>query len=628
MNCSSQRNQLYCYDIIVCGGGHAGCEAALSASRMDAKVLLITGNIDLVAQMNCNPAIGGQGKGQIVCEIDALGGEMAVNADVTSIQYRLLNSSKGLAVQSLRAQCDKKAYQYRMKHTLELQNRLRLFQATVINLICQNGRVSGISTSVGINFYSKVVIITTGTFLRPIVHVGDRKDSGIQMIRQGSVSLSNNLQNLGIRMDRFKTGTPPRILGSGIDFKECKEQLGDRDVGSFSFCDTRQSKLFDTYNKDQKKIGWVPGTNQTSCWITHTNKKTSEIIKESLKHSALYRGIVGGIGPRYCPSLEDKYVKFFNQDKHIVFLEPEGRHTDEWYVNGLSNNFPFDVQSKIINSIAGLEKAKISRPAYSIEYDFALPNQLLSTLESKTIEGLFLAGQINGSSGYEEAAAQGLIAGINSIAKLRNMPALIIGRQHGYIGVLIDDLVTKETKEPYRIFTSRAEFRLLFNSGSAELRMFPLIKNYGLIDWKRLKRIKEKINFVNFWTERLETMKDKQFYPYGDLIRSGSCFDKLSMPEQFNSLSMEVRNEVFYRIHYRGYVDRELRIIRKINLYENMHIPYNINYNSIFGLRLESIQKLELIKPISIGQASRINGVNPTDINILTMEVKKISKYS
>ena len=607
------------YEVIICGAGHAGCEAALASARMGAESLILTGNCDTIAQMSCNPAIGGQAKGHMVREIDALGGEMAINTDTTGIQFRLLNRSRGPAVQAPRAQCDKKAYQFRMKHSLELQKNLTLFQVLVTGLIAKEGRVVGVRTNLGVDFYGKNVVVTTGTFLRGLMHVGANKNEGGRMGDFSAKGLSASFLEAGIELERLKTGTPPRILGQSINFTDLEEQKGDEDIALFAFYDQRdKDELFHVEHSGQKREGWTPGEDQVSCWITYTTEETERIVRDNLSQSAMYSGEVTGVGPRYCPSIEDKIVRFADKPRHRLFLEPEGRHTDEWYINGLSTSLPLEVQIPMIQSITGLEQAVIMRPAYAVEYDFAPPTQLHPSLESKKVENLFFAGQINGTSGYEEAAAQGLVAGINAVLKLRNEDPLIVGRHEGYLGVLIDDLVTKGTSEPYRMFTSRAEYRLLFNHGSADIRLIHHAEKYNLINDKRKTKVNLKKIAVLSWLDRLEN-ESGEGGKFGDWIRRGG--DEGVLPDEYKVLNQPIREEILYRIRYQGYLQRELKLIERMRNLERIKIPKGFDYQEIKGLRKEGAQKLERVRPFSLGQASRISGVNPADISILMVAI-------
>ena len=612
------------YDVIVVGAGHAGCEAALASARMGKKTLLAAINLESIAMMPCNPSIGGTGKGHLVREIDALGGEMAINIDKTFIQSKMLNTRKGPAVHSLRCQADKEEYHREMKKTIERTENLTLRQMEIVDLIVEENSIVGVVSVTNAVYKAKAVIIATGTFLNGKIFIGESSFTSGPNGLAPSLKLAESLKKHGIEMRRFKTGTPARVLASSRNYENMQEEIGDEEIVPFSFLNDHLEK------------------NQVSCWLTYTNEKTHEIIRNNFNRSALFGGEIEGIGPRYCPSIEDKVNRFSDKERHQTFIEPEGLSTDEMYVQGMSSSLPEDVQEAFYRTIPGLENLVITRPAYAIEYDSVNPLTLKMNLESRKIENLFFAGQINGSSGYEEAAAQGLMAGINAVLKIEGKEPFIIDRSQGYIGVLIDDLVIKGTNEPYRIMTSRAEYRLILRQDNADIRLTELSYKLGLASKERYDKFMAKQEKIK---EEIERLKKKEVYP-GDvkeyleemntspLKNKISLFELLKRPEltysslervddEMPKLAQHEITQLEVQIKYEGYIGKQLAQIERFKRLEKKQIPEGINYLEIDGLRIEARQKLDAIRPMSIGQASRISGVSPADINVLLIYLEK-----
>ncbi|PTX99611.1 tRNA uridine-5-carboxymethylaminomethyl(34) synthesis enzyme MnmG [Verrucomicrobia bacterium LW23] len=611
------------YDVIVIGAGHAGVEASLAAARMGRETLLLTMNLDSIGQMSCNPAIGGLAKGHLVREIDALGGEMGLNTDATGIQFRMLNASKGPSVRGPRAQADKKAYQFRLKATIERQPCLDLKQGSIAEIIAPDGVVEGVVTNLGVGYRGRTVVVTTGTFLQGLMHVGLRNTPGGRMGDSAS-GMSASLRSLGIELQRLKTGTPPRLVRRSIDFSQCQIQPGDEPPSLFSYMAdtiTRGPDEIFTLNEWKGGPGGMFHVEQIPCWITFTSQATHEIIRANLDKSPMYCGVIEGVGPRYCPSIEDKVVRFADKERHQIFLEPEGRHTDEFYINGCSTSLPFEVQYAFIRSIPGLENAEIIRPGYAVEYDFAPPTQLQPWLETKAISGLFFAGQINGTSGYEEAAAQGLMAGINAALKTAGREPFVLGRDEAYIGVLIDDLVTKGTQEPYRMFTSRAEYRLILRQDNADLRLTERGHAIGLASDLRVARLREKKAGIEETLRRLKAERIGTEALAHILKRPTVAWKDL--PESYQSVPPDVAAQVETEIKYSGYLGRELAQIEKVREAENQPIPLWLNYDDVQGLKKEARLKLKSVQPKTFGQAGRISGINPTDVALLRIWSKR-----
>ena len=612
------------YDVIVVGAGHAGCEAALASARLGKKTLLLAINLESVAMMPCNPSIGGTGKGHLVREIDALGGEMGINIDKTFIQSKMLNTAKGSAVHSLRAQADKQLYHQEMKKTAENQENLDLKQEEATGIIINEGKVQGVITKTLVEYKCRAVILATGTFLRGRIFIGSTSyDSGPNGL-SASIMLADNLKKHGIPLRRFKTGTPARALGSSVDKSKMKEQKGDDTITPFSFM-----------NDDIEK-------EQVSCWLTYTNEKTHEVIRENLEKSALYGGYIEGIGPRYCPSIEDKVNRFSEKKRHQLFVEPEGTNTDEVYLQGMATSLPKDIQEAFYKTIAGLEKLKIVRPGYAIEYDCIDPRELKMSMENRSIENLFCAGQLNGSSGYEEAAAQGIMAGINAVLKIDGKEPFILDRSEAYIGVLIDDLVTKGTSEPYRIMTSRAEYRLVLRQDNADIRLTEKAYRLGLASQERYERVLRKKKIIEEEQRRFETTRIDRETANTFLNKKGGSGVKNSVTlsellkrpevsyEQLKDIDQErpkmkkhEAEELQVRIKYKGYIEKQQAQIERFRKTEHRKLDENMNYREIQGIREEAKQKLEALKPLSLGQASRISGVSPADINVIMIWLEK-----
>ncbi len=608
------------FDVVVLGAGHAGIEAASAAARLGCSVAVLTQNLDTIGQMSCNPAIGGSAKGQMVRELDALGGFMGLNTDATGIQFRLLNASKGPSVRAPRAQCDKKAYQFRAKAFLETHENVQLFQGNALKLLVVGDTIAGVETNLEFRLRSKTVIVTTGTFMRGLLHVGLKNQTGGRMGDAPS-TLSDSLRELGFSVERFKTGTPCRLNGRSIDFAKCEIQPGDSEPQRFSFSvEEPKRRVGGLWTLNEMKSG-VFHVEQIPCWITHTSSTTHEIIRSNLDKSPMFSGVIEGIGPRYCPSIEDKVVRFAEKNRHPIFLEPEGRETQEFYVNGVSTSLPLDVQYAFIRSIHGLENAEIMRPGYAVEYDYCPPQQLFPSLQTKRIKGLYFAGQINGTSGYEEAAGQGLIAGANAALSVLGKPEFLISRNLAYLGVMIDDLVTRGTTEPYRMFTSRAERRLALRHDTADLRLTPLAGSFGLVSNNRLAALDAKQRAITDLLSHISAVKQDGVSLRQLLLRGWKWRD---LPQHLtHPFKTEIWDIVENDVRYEGYIRREEDAIHRLQAMNDTPIPRDLDFNALQGLPVEARQRLTQVQPQNLGQASRISGLTPADIAVLAIELRR-----